>query len=466
MNSSPNPSAQQGQVHTEVFVNGDHWGRWRVGVDANIPLGPQRQGLRLIAVNGKNDSHFRNEPATDYRVFSVSGTWVPVPSLIIDAAVDAVRESSPQSYYLSDINGDYSRLPRIDPRQSYGAPWSRSNRAVRRGTLKATGFLNDDWAVELNLRSDRTDYRVTDLYYFFGADLATGAADTVAYLNDGDKVNVSVADVAVKGEFETGSVRHLLTVGASRYDWKGRFNIGPQGAYFGDVGPNNIYDWVAPPRPDPASLGEPTPREDATRKDTSLFFQARSTFAERYDLWLGARRSRYDTTVSGGGISDRPAVDRFTTPIVSLAWRPNRAHTLYVTSAESVTPGVVVNRSYENRGEIIPPLKVRQAELGWKWRTAAYGLSAALFKIDDRRIVDVPLDDGGERFEQRADGLNRYRGVELNAQWRTGPWRLDGGFVLLDAQVLASEDPALNGTRASGVARRTAQVGVEYAAPW
>jgi iron complex outermembrane recepter protein len=447
---------------TEVSANVDQWKQWRVSVDANLPLGPQKQGLRAIVAHGKNDTYFRNEPATDYRVASLAGTWAPTSWLILNGAIDHVRDSSPLSYYLSDVKGNYRVLPRIDPRQSYGAPWSRGEGDTQRVTLKATALFNDDWALEANVRQDRVKDKRSDFYYFFGADFVTGAADTVAFLSDGGNIRIGVSDIALKGAFNTGPVRHQFSIGASRYDWKALFNTGPEGSYFGDVGPNNIYAWTPPPRPTPASLSEPFPAEEATRKDTSVLFQMRSTLADRYDLWLGGRSSRYETTVSGGSISSEPARQRFTTPIVSLAWRPTKHHTFYATSAESITPGLVVDNFYENRGEVIKPLKVKQAEIGWKWRTPSHSLNIAAFKTEDRRTIDMPVDQGGELFVLRADGLNEFRGVEIGAQWRNGAWRIDSGVVMLDAKIKASGDPSINGTRSAGIARRTGYLSVEH----
>jgi iron complex outermembrane recepter protein len=449
---------------TEVFANGDQWGRWRVGVDANLPLGERNQGLRLIAAEGRNKSYFRNESDQDtYRVLSLAGTWSPLDALVVDAAADYVREQSPLSYYLSDVNGDYSVLPRIDRRQSYSAPWSYGDNEVKRFTTKWSWLLNDDWTVEANLRQDRTREYRNDFYYFFGADLRSGDADTVAFLTDGDsnyRRRVTVADINLKGSLRTGDVRHLLAVGASRYD--SRDLPGGSPSYFGDVGPNNIYAWVPPLRPVPASLGEPSGEGSTTRvEDRSAFFQWRATFAERYDLWLGGRHSKYSTTVSGGSRSTEPAIDEFFTPIVSLAWRPNSQHTFYVTRAESVTPGLIVSDEYANAGDILRPQRVRQSELGWKWQAKEHGVSVALFRTEEPRQAEIAAEDDSQLARYEIDGFNRFRGIELGGNVRLSKVKLQGGVVWLDGVLEASRNSSLNGTPSPGIARRTAYLSAD-----
>ena len=451
----------QAKPFAEIFANGDQWGRWRTGVDLNLPLGEGNQGLRLNAAYGKNTTLFRNERDGKYVLVGLSGTWRPVDDLIIDAAADYVKEGNTFSYLLSPSNGNYTFLPRIDPRQSYSAPWSFSETTKYRTNVKATYVLSENWALQGNVRYERITTGEDAAYYFFGADLDSGDANTVAFIGEGGTSDIFSGDLKLKGEFQTGPVNHLLTVGGSMFKRTDRNADSP--SYFGDVGINNIYNWVPPPRPDPANVSDPIPGGGSQfRKDSSFFFQTRSTLNDEFDLWLGGRYSTFSTTISGGTVSSEPAKDNFFTPIVSLSWRPDSQHTLYGTFAESVSPGLIVDDFYANRGSIIPPLKVKQYEIGWKWQGKPFELNIAVFSTQEPFTIETSSAGDPAIFDLVQGGLNQFRGIELGATYDRGNLSLGAGLVFLDAVVKDSGDPAFDGEKPTGVARTTGYVSVDY----
>jgi iron complex outermembrane recepter protein len=453
----------QAKGFAEFFANGDQWGRWRTGVDLNLPLGEGTQGLRLNAAYGKNKTYFRGEQNGDYIVVGLSGTWRPTDDLIIDAAADYVREGATFSYNLSPSNGNYTFLPRIDRRQSYTAPWSFATGDKYRANVKATYVLSDNWALQGTVRQEwgNSGDDAAYYYYFFGADLDTGDVNTVAFVDDGGSSRIFSGDLKLKGEFKTGNVDHLITFGASKFSRTDKNANAP--TYFGDVGLNNIYAWVPPPRPDPLDISDPIPPgPDQFRKDSSFFFQTRSTLNDKFDLWLGGRYSKFSTTISGGTVSSVPAKDNFFTPIVSLAWRPNGNHTLYGTFAESVSPGLIVDDFYANVGTIIPPLKVKQYEIGWKWNAKPFGLNITAFSTQEPFTIETPSAGDPDIFDLNQGGLNQFRGIEFGASYDRGNLSLGAGIVFLDAIVKDSGDPAFDGSKSSGVARQTGYVSVDY----
>ncbi len=65
--------------------------------------------------------------------------------------------------------------------------------------------------------------------------------------------------------------------------------------------------------------------------------------------------------------------------------------------------------------------------------------------------------------EGRYDGSAVHRGLEASAQWQSGPWRLAGGFTLLDAKRRGSEvEPDTNGEHPVNVPRQVIRALAAY----
>jgi iron complex outermembrane receptor protein len=452
----------QADAFIEARVNGTQWGQVRGVLDWNQPLGSDNQGLRLIAAYGQNRTHYRDEPRLDYFVLGLSGTVLITENLILNAALDYTREQNMNSYNLSERSGEPTVLPRISARQSLTAPWSNGTEERQRAYLKATWIIDKNWALESNFRAERDAFDYF-YYFFFGNDLATGETDTVWFYGKDPFAGgrTLTGDLRLKGEFSVGGVDNLLSVGINRYDQ--RFPNATE-AFVPNFGTNNIFDWRPPlQRPElTADILNPPDGTITRVQDTSLFGQIRSTFADQIDLWLGGRYSRYSTNISGGDRSEEPARDAFFTPTVSLVWRPNGRNSVYATYAESIAPGLIVNPFYVNAGEVIPPQRIRQYEIGYKHQSRNWSATAALFEASEPRVLDIAIDAENDLFEQRADGLNRFRGVELTGEWRHKGFSIGAGYVYLDAVVRASNNPETIGNRAGGVPRHAGYVNAEY----
>ncbi len=448
------------QRATEIFANVDQWGAWRTGVDVRQPIGTSGSGVRAVATLGKNDTYFRGEPALDYQVLGLSGTWRATNDLIIDAFYDFTKDRRIQSYFISEASGEPTVLPRLDRRQSLSAPWSASNDRNENFNVKTTYLFSDNWSAELNTRLARAKFLESGFTYFFGGNLVTGEVDNVAFFatKPGDSRGTNI-DFRIKGEHETGVLKHMITAGVSAYRDR---SFDPGGGYFGSIGPNNIFNWITPVRRQPESLGEPSEPGLVRQREDGYFVQARTSLNNRYDIWYGLRHAKYETNISGGSTSSDVQRDKFTTPSLALSYRPSVTQTFYASYAESIAPGFIVSRFYANEGEIFSPQRVKQRELGWKWDSKQTNLTLALFGLEQPNVVEIEALEPDGLPREAVSGLSKFRGFEATAVYRIGKLDVSSGFVLLDAKVKNPNDPEIDGTRTVGVTRRFGNIGLNY----
>ncbi len=127
--------------------------------------------------------------------------------------------------------------------------------------------------------------------------------------------------------------------------------------------------------------------------------------------------------------------------------------------------------------ELLEPERLRGAEIGLEWRPAGgvrIGFTAFANRIEDP-IANVTLGTGPGTFPgvgfvagafRRRRNLDAVvsRGLELDAQWRSGPWSLTAGYSLADAEVEAS-GPALplEGLRPAQTPRHSTAVTLGWA---
>lgn len=153
------------------------------------------------------------------------------------------------------------------------------------------------------------------------------------------------------------------------------------------------------------------------------------------------------------------------TPTVSLLYKPIEDVTTYVSYMEALEQGTIVNNTYTNYGEVLPPLVSKQYEVGAKYDiNPNLLLSTALFRIEKANqysdnAVPIPT------YVQ--DGLQVHNGVELVLTGKvTDNLTIMGGGTLMDISVEKANNPALEGKKPTNVASRMGKIYAEYALPW
>lgn len=272
------------------------------------------------------------------------------------------------------------------------------------------------------------------------------------------KIQGLSGEIGARTEFDTGPVGHQVSVSASRsinQNYRGGFVAASYGLPISY--PTNIYNpsYLADGAVNIAGL----PTSDnlpllADLTATSLAVSdTLSVFDDRLQVTLGGRYQH----ITSLGFNTRPGATpigaqtytyeegRFS-PAVGAMFRVTDAVSVYGNYVEALTEGPTAPASATNSGEIFAPVVNTQREIGVKYDGGDFGLSAALFQIEEPSGFTAP---GGA---YALDGLQVNRGLELSAYGEPFEgFRLLGAVTFMDATIEESAGGTLDGNKARGV---------------
>ncbi len=353
--------------------------------------------------------------------FSLWGNTLPAP-------VDPARNLNNQSWVQPTVFDGLTGTLRFQ--QALGAQWSWMAQ-VGRQRLKSDDYTAFPFGCSTDNVYDR----------FCSAD---GSFDYYDFRSENEKRVQDTAQVQLRGQLNIGSVRHDLTTGLLHSRVRNRFQTG-------------AYNWVGTGTWDGSSvvsadptLAEPNTNRDERSLEASL--QDAIRFNDTVTGWIGLRNTRLDRSSIRTDGSRPTAYDQgVTTGWAALSYKLAPATVVYGSWGQGVESVVVPNKTsglgatYSNPGQALPALKSTQVEAGIKGGNTAWAWQLAAFRIE-RPATN--LDQCSTNCLVRFDGQAVHQGVEANAGWRQGAWRLQGGVTWIDAQREGSTfSPSLNGTR-------------------
>jgi iron complex outermembrane recepter protein len=334
-------------------------------------------------------------------------------------------------------------------------PWEYSDIDDRGGLLRTEYDLTDRLTVFADLGGARTG---VERYFQSAPTILDRRGDTSStpqfYALTVDRLTV---DGGMRARFETGFVRHAVTLQASSYvEDTGRWFSPGRGAYLSNLYAPARVPYIAPI----SSAGRPR-LSDSTLSGIAVA-DTLSALDERVLLTVGVRRQRVEahTYLSNVGTLATSYDRRATTPVVGLVVRPWEAVSLYGNYAEGLSRGEVAPAVATNAGTVLAPYLARQVEAGVKLDLDGIGGSLGAFRIT-KPSGEL---DGRNSFAQT--GAQRVSGLELNLYGTiTSAVRVLGGVTLLDG-VLARTSTAANvGHRPIGVPAVQASLGGEWDLP-
>jgi len=400
------------------------------------------------------------------QLFSLATDWRLTRDSVIEAEFEYSKKTQPSQNGFS-LLGNALPAP-VDPRINLNnQPWSQpSVFEGLTGTLRFTQAIDDNWrwSAQIGQQRLKTDDR---LAYAFGCSAedtydrycSDGTFDFYDFRSENERRVQTAGSLNLKGKVMTGSVQHDLGVGLMESRVRNRF----QDQAYNYVGTGNVAGTAIVPA-DPALTDVNTNRDE---RSTELSVQDAIRWNSRLTTWLGARYTWLDRD-SERTDGSRPTgySDGLLTPWAAVSYALQPGLMAYASWGEGVESEVVPNKSsqYSNAGVALPSLKSRQWEIGLKggadaltWQLAWFDITRPMTNLDAcSRLGTTPC-------EGRYDGSAKHRGLEANAQWSQGAWRLGGGLTLIDAKRQGSSDePATNGQRATNVPKEVLRAQVAY----
>ena len=380
-------------------------------------------------------------------------------SSLLEAEFEWSRQSQPSTPGFSLLGNQLPSANSIDPRINLNnQPWTLPVvMAGRTASLRYTQALGTDVNLVAHGMRQRldSDDRIAFPFGLFDPvsyDCApcdryasTGKFSIWDYRSEGERRTSDALDVSVNGRAQWLGVGHQFNAGVLATRYQARFN---RQAY-NLVGVGSI-DGLSVVPADPTLSDEQTNRDE---RSTEWHLQDAITLSPSWSLWAGLRNSGLQReSVRTDGSRTTHYTQRFTTPWLALSHAFSPRDLAYLSWGQGVESEVAPNRPrYSNAGQALPALKSEQVEAGFKHNGGMLGWQVAAFDIRRpvwRDVGDCSIAAGCSRT---ADGQSRHRGMEAEADWRSGAWNLRASAMALQARREGSADTSLNGLRPTNV---------------
>ncbi|OWT66267.1 TonB-dependent receptor [Candidimonas nitroreducens] len=429
---------------------------WHTNVDIGRRFGQNKEwGVRFNGGYSSGDTYIDGQ----------SKRGSNTGSLALDYRGDRVRVAL-DAYRIEDRNRDGSSLavsladgltavPRAPDGSTNISPWASGNARTEGVVLSGEVDLADHLTAYAKAGYRHYQYSGYLLSSVYNVQ-ANGDANTLVmqfpYDTHGDS-----EEIGLRGAFDTGPVRHTLVLsGARQTDYvKDNYSYNPF--------TTNIYAPRTPVLPSESVQ----PLKDSTMELSSLAVaDTLSMFDERVLLTLGVRRQNVETENfdhNSGAMTARYDQGAWT-PMLGLVVKPYEHLSLYGNVIEGLSAGATVGNTYQNAGEVFPPYKTKQIEVGAKLETGRVTNTLSLFEI--RKPSTLADYSTSPLPTLRLDGEQRNRGIEWNIFGEITPrLRVLGGVTYIQGRLTRTQGGAYDGNEAPGAAPWATNLGVEWDVP-
>ncbi|MCT7651346.1 TonB-dependent siderophore receptor [Aliarcobacter butzleri] len=379
----------------------------------------------------------------------------------IDSRFYAYKDSSygTLGYWIKPLEND----------KTYTADWTYLETKTDRIGLNANWNINDIFTFRSAYMYKKDRQESINMYpaYFADSGWMNGWTSKSA-----PSWNIAQGAYAyLDSEFNTSSVKHKLTFGASGdiLDVKRYQNNSKSGGnspiY---TNPNDLMSWSKPSiLSESWDYGKKYKSSEST--NSNIIIGDDITFNEYFGALVGLNYTTVETknfNLSGDTTSkyDKSEI----TPTVSFIFKPFEDLTTYVTYMEGLSKGSIVPDdavNYNNPGKILDPYISKQYEVGAKYAISeSLLLSSALFRIEKANTLNERASNGKITVNQ--DGLQIHQGLELVATGKiTDDLTIMAGGTLMDVEVDKATDKTIEGKKPTGVSSVLAKLYAEYNIP-
>ncbi|MDB5619893.1 MAG: TonB-dependent siderophore receptor [Tardiphaga sp.] len=267
----------------------------------------------------------------------------------------------------------------------------------------------------------------------------------------------TAAQAGFRASVDTGPVAHAINFNAARSDGEVAI-LNTTGTPY----TSNLYN----PRPSPiptVEVGTPGKISDSHLTSYGVS-DTMSILNNRIQFTVGVRHQVVESgsfnSVTGaktGGYETSA-----TTPAYALVIKPLNNVSVYANYIEGLEAGSIVGESFANAGQVLPPYRTQQQEVGVKidWgrittTVSAFDITRPLQLVD--RTTNIVTQSGA----------SRNRGVEINVFGEvTESLRLLGGVMFLDARQEKTDNATYGGFRTFNVPDTQFNLGGEWDVPF
>ncbi|MFT3800601.1 MAG: TonB-dependent receptor [Burkholderiaceae bacterium] len=265
-------------------------------------------------------------------------------------------------------------------------------------------------------------------------------------------------EAGIRASFRTGPLKHALVISGSRLDSENRESRYLIRQSTNIYSPAAIAQW-------PAEPGNLVKTSDGTL--SGLAIADTMSFAEdRVLLTLGIRRQtvKADSFNLTSGLLTASYDQHAWTPMAGIVFKARGNLSLYANAIEGLSQGTIVGSTYQNAGEVFPPYKTKQLEVGAKLETGGIVNTLSVFQI---RKPSTTVDDSTTPLPTlRLNGEQRNRGIEWAIFGEVSPSvRLLGGVTYTQPELTRTQGGMQDGNHAAGAAPWTANLGAEWDLP-
>lgn len=322
--------------------------------------------------------------------------------------------------------------------------------------LGAEYDFNDRWTGYAKLGVGRTEAHG---FYDFVQNIQANGDGNLAMYDSPQFVKTKTGEAGLRGRLQTGTVSHALALSASY------LSLDRGGAWAFSSQPTNIY------RPEPISVAwpvspTPIPKTSETTLGGIALADTLGFMDDRVLLTLGVRRQNVKTknfdSDTGAATSGYDA--SAWTPMAGLVVKPTNDLSLYANVIQGLSEGSTVGSDYQNAGEVFPPYKTKQIEVGAKLQTGSFTNTISVFQIAKPSTI---ADDSTTPLPTlRLNGEQRNRGIEWTIFGElTRGLRMLGGVTYTQAKLTKTQDGLQDGNYAAGVPPWLANLGLDWDVP-
>lgn len=227
---------------------------------------------------------------------------------------------------------------------------------------------------------------------------------------------------------------------------------------------SNIYN----PRPAPYQTLSPPAAAKSNLNSLNSYgiSDTMSVWNNRIQLTVGVRRQEVEAEtfnqVTGASTSRYDA--GAWSPAYALVIKPLENVSVYANYIEGLQQGTIVGDTFQNEGQVFPPFKSVQHEIGVKVDWGRFTTTLSAYEIAQPAQITIP-NTPLPIFS--IDGENVNRGIELNTfgDLASG-WRLLGGVSFMDARQRKTQNGTNDGKRSIGIPDAQVSLGTEWDTPF